>query len=454
MSLKSYLTDIADAIRSVKGTTDTINAQDFATEITNLSSSTEGKQKITVIDYDGTILEEAYVAKGDTYTLPAAPTPNGLVFQKWACPIEAVDNQIIVEDYPITIAPIYTSSTTKIVVRLNKVTGLSVTINSTAGTVIWGDGSTSGGGSSFTHTYSAYGEYTITIYGLSTVGEYVFGQSSSVKNYYCKSVILGSSVTTISANAFRVCSNLETVVIPNTVSSIGTYAFSYCFNLKTAIIPSSVLNIDSYAFATCYSGLEYIVLDYGIESIQKNAFQYAGKLYDFIMPDSITTIGEYLTTYCYNLKTFKFSTAFTTMPTSSPIGTCYNLEKIILNNSNITSLPSYIGGQGRLVKEFTIPSDVTTIAASAFSNNYALEKIVINNNKVTTINALFSSCHALKEIKFSGLRTVPTLSSSTAFSGLSQQLKIVVPDMLYESWIAATNWVNYANYIYKLSEVV
>lgn len=36
MALRTYLTGIANAIRTKKGTTDPINAQDFASEITNL----------------------------------------------------------------------------------------------------------------------------------------------------------------------------------------------------------------------------------------------------------------------------------------------------------------------------------------------------------------------------------------------------------------------------------
>jgi hypothetical protein len=46
---------------------------------------------------------------------------------------------------------------------------------------------------------------------------------------------------------------------------------------------------------------------------------------------------------------------------------------------------------------------------------------------------------------------VPTLSSTTAFDSPK---KIVVPDALYDEWIAATNWVSYASKIVKASEFV
>ena len=42
MSLRTYLTDIADAIREKKGTSDPINAQDFASEISSISTGGGG----------------------------------------------------------------------------------------------------------------------------------------------------------------------------------------------------------------------------------------------------------------------------------------------------------------------------------------------------------------------------------------------------------------------------
>ena len=40
-----------------------------------------------------------------------------------------------------------------------------------------------------------------------------------------------------------------------------------------------------------------------------------------------------------------------------------------------------------------------------------------------------------------------------AFNKINTICKIVVPDNLYDQWIAATNWSTYADYIYKASEV-
>ena len=58
-NLKDFLTDIADAVREKKGTTESINAQNLSDEIRNLSNgslSTAEWNDVNFYDYDGTIL--------------------------------------------------------------------------------------------------------------------------------------------------------------------------------------------------------------------------------------------------------------------------------------------------------------------------------------------------------------------------------------------------------------
>ena len=59
----------------------------------------------------------------------------------------------------------------------------------------------------------------------------------------------------------------------------------------------------------------------------------------------------------------------------------------------------------------------------------------------------------MREYDFSQFTAIPTLANINAFNNINAQCKIVVPDELYDEWIAATNWATYANYIYKASEV-
>lgn len=48
---------------------------------------------------------------------------------------------------------------------------------------------------------------------------------------------------------------------------------------------------------------------------------------------------------------------------------------------------------------------------------------------------------------FSQNQNVPTLENVNAFSGTSDDMKIIVPNALYETWKAATNWSTYASRI-------
>ena len=54
---------------------------------------------------------------------------------------------------------------------------------------------------------------------------------------------------------------------------------------------------------------------------------------------------------------------------------------------------------------------------------------------------------------FSECSAVPVLSSSNGIQEKDYISAIIVPDALYDEWIAATNWAAYASKIKKASEV-
>lgn len=63
----------------------------------------------------------------------------------------------------------------------------------------------------------------------------------------------------------------------------------------------------------------------------------------------------------------------------------------------------------------------------------------------------FERCTHLEVIDFSQATSIPTIATST-FTDTNDTFKVVVPDSLYEDWIAATNWSTYASHIIKLSD--
>lgn len=187
-----------------------------------------------------------------------------------------------------------------------------------------------------------------------------------------------------------------------TVTSIA-YALNYCYSLTNVIISNSVTSIGSGAFNDCCS-LTNVIIPNGVTKIGSTAFFNCYSLTNVIIPNSVISIGD------------------------SAFYNCCSLTNVIIPNS-VTS----IGG--------------------AFYNCRSLTSIAIPSG-VTSINSnAFYSCYSLTKYDFSQHTNVPTLSNTNAFTNINNIAKIIVPDSLYDEWIAASNWSTYADYIYKASEV-
>lgn len=344
---------------------------------------TTGQYHIKVIDYDGTILKQAKLDSGATFTLPTTPDHDRLVFQEWSSPVAITDNQITVENSDITIGAIYTTASglSEFDIALTPVTGLVVTLN-IDGTKDWGDGTSD---TATTHTYSNYGDYTITCDGSTMTASDeggIFGQTSSTTaRYICRNIRFGNNITTISSYALFWCLSLSSIVLPNNITSIDTNSIAYCRSLANIVLPTSVTKVNDYCFYYCYS------------------------LANIVLPSNITSIGRYSFTNCYSL-------------------------------TNIM-----------------LPNNITSIGSNAFYYCYSLTNMRMPKSLSSIKSNAFYTCSSVTKYDFSQKTTVVSLSATDAFSGINGICKIIVPDNLYDTWIAATNWSTYANYIYKASEV-
>ena len=194
----------------------------------------------------------------------------------------------------------------------------------------------------------------------------------------------------------KVRQTLLHVSISNSVTSIGSKAFSTCYALKSISIPNSVTSISDYAFSNC-SALQSISISNSVTSISEGAFYYCSALQSISIPNSVTSI---------------WSKAFST---------CRALQSI------------------------SIPNSVTSIGNDAFYSCYALQSISIPNSVTSIGNSAFDSCYAL-QFDFSQFSEVPTIGTGV-FDRILSSARILVPSALYDTWVAATNWSTYANYI-------
>ena len=89
---------------------------------------------------------------------------------------------------------------------------------------------------------------------------------------------------------------------------------------------------------------------------------------------------------------------------------------------------------------------------SMFYGCSALKRIKMNASSGGWGTNMFNSCAALELVDMTGSTDVPTLEDVNNFENTNDTYKVVVPDSLYDTWIAATNWASIATHIMKQSD--
>lgn len=161
---------------------------------------------------------------------------------------------------------------------------------------------------------------------------------------------------------------------------------------------------------------------------------------------TLTTIGSGWFARQRAMKYITISNAIQTMIMQSSFYECMSLETLIFPNT-LTLINDAACESCHSLKYVIIPNNMTTISVGAFYACYSLTSIIFPNS-ITSIDSIaFGNCFSIKEYDFSLATSIPTLVASDAFQGINKLCKIKVPSNLYSSWITATNWSTYADYI-------
>lgn len=382
---------------------------------------------VAFIDYDGTVLH-SYSASdfANLSAMPSNPSHTGLTAQGWNWSLADAKAQVTAMGRCV-IGQLYVTSDDKTRLycrfekgRLHPYLGLCP--NGTV-TVDWGDNSSTDTltGTSLTtprvvdHVYAKEGSYIITLsmtsgtfafYGASSTSYVLRKADNTTANihyvYSCAlhKVELGSAAR-IGDSAFYGCENLESISIHEDIT-IAAYAFAHCSSLLSITVPDGRTLVNSYTYQYCYS-LERISLPYSTTSVNGYAFQYCYSLGSIIVPDKVTSIGTNTFYNCYSLQSFKFPSSYT----YSSLGTIFRSCRALSN--------------------LTIPDVITTVPANAFNSNYGMAEF-----------------HFLSE-------TPPTLSATSAFTGIPSDCIIYVPysadHSVLNAYKTANNWSTYASYM-------
>ena len=323
--------------------------------------------QVRFFDYDGTLVGSYSKADFNALTaMPANPSHTGLTAQGWNWTLAQAKAQLTaVPDGVLNIGQMYTTSDgkTRLYIHIdddtpsNRMNFFVRFKSSTANNVSldWGDGTVDTKGSTsatnYEHTYSATGDYVITLTVNSGTIEFIgssntaiygsTGNSYSYNRGRIRKVEIGDKVTSIGTYAFYYCYSITSITIPSGVTSIGISAFQHCYFLPSITIPSNVTSIGSNAFQNCYS-LPSITIPSGATSIGNSAFQSCYSLTSITIPSNVTSIVNYAFQNCYGVGEYHLKP--TTPPTlantnafSGIVSDCiiyvpYSADHSVLNN--------------------------------------------------------------------------------------------------------------------------
>lgn len=381
---------------------------------------------VTFYDYDGTIL---YSYKADEFLalteLPKLDDKEGLKADGWNWTLEDAKEQVM-ECGMCDIGAHYVTDTgeTRVYIDLVDDNNLHFNLhNLKSGVLIdWGDGNSemSESGKVANHDYKKVGQYIVK---LTTTNEYLdLGGSSSYGFVWApatsavKRIELGNNVKLLQ-RAFEGFIALESVSLPSNQNMPTWYLFDKCRALKHITMPNTVQSCADYCFSNNCS------------------------MTSLCLPKSITSLNKYMTGL-YSLKSLILPIGYTSTQ-SSFLSSAYSLQRL-----SVPSTFQSVNGGWESWKSLTrvhISEGAKNVGSFYQAENLYSVKIP---SSLLSVPA-FSQCSNLSLIDISAATSV--IPASSSFS-LPSACKVVVPDALYDEWIAATKWSGIASKIIKKSD--
>lgn len=412
-NLKDFLTDVADAIRAKKGSTDLINPQNFSSEIASLSG---GLEIVDMTETTATIEpNKVYVwgmVESLNITLGASTNDSDFFAFRFRCS-----------------KPTMTSLT------VNGATWADDTVLDETGKPVLDPGSwyqcEIKGGTSALYArlahYIPFADSNVEAVLLAKgVGDGLgvtykaAAMVTSVSTWFKSNkditsfaeFINFSGITQLINDAFYDCSSLAEIAFPATLTSINKNAFNGCTLL------TRVINLENTK----------------VTSIGTYAFQYCSSLAEITLPATLTSIGY------GTFKESKISGEYT-FESLTTIGACAFLGTYVskMRFPSLVSLPDYVNYEGIF----------------SYCPNLILVEIGENCTSIGSNSLGRFVGTSGNDITFIMRATTPPTLTDRIISTqwvIAKIGVIYVPDESLETYKTATNWSYYADIIKPLSE--
>lgn len=468
-NLTDFITDVADAIRYKKNTTDKINPQDFSSEIRdiwadgsvviNQEKSIEviggnsvdvfpdsgytglGKVSITAkngniltkdvnfYDYDGTLL---YSYSKDEFlnygTMPTLPTREGLICQEWNYTYdEVVDCCNRCGECIVGATYITDDGKTRMYVRINSLNKYQNRVNFTiyknrnndAGLVVnWGDGTeetfTKNTYFSPSHSYTETGDYIISLEAKDKNGYQLYFLNDNRNEVY--KLELGAYVHGVVAHY----GNFREINLPKGYTPIAFNDFASNL-IQSIVIPNGCTTVATDSFI--YNPLRFISLPMSVTELGDINSTRTCMISTLIIPNSSTNLNIKLLPECKKVITSANFAGYSD-------GISYHLEELILTDdvTYIEGISSYV------LRKLILSNNLQSIGSvnyDTLEHSEALQRIdypkSLRNIKK---EYSFGTAQIHRIHNFTEHEVVPVKEAA-----LDYDCDIVVPSELFDKWI-------------------
>ena len=218
------------------------------------------------------------------------------------------------------------------------------------------------------------------------------------------------TITSIAAQAFRDCNNLESVTIGSEVNTIERQAFKGCTDLSELIIPDNVVSFtgDSYQVAETFmgcTGLTKLTIGRKVAVMGSKMFYGCTNLTEVVIKEGVPLIGKACFSGCSRLESINIPESVTSIGDEAFMGT--KLKSLNLPNSVQKIGANAYNGCKSLVT-VTLGDDVTEIGGQAFMDCDHLESVSLNESLRSIGYKAFYNCISLSKIVIPDMVTALT----------------------------------------------